>query len=218
MVPWRAAIQAWRPGPLWPRHNPPVPAAINISSPAPFSANSVISVCRVSCSRPLTDARSRTFVQAVFRVEMGRDGSSWCNFPKGKRYHCGSILPNVSVNHWRCSCRASYRGELKGIVRPSPASVFERPTTRNRFAKSICSHLSAATPHQSAFEFAARWEGGGEQRRWGHGDASIACKSRCRVWVVHLLLGKGGSGWVGSESRSSPAGPALGGPVRRPRR
>ena len=29
MVPWRAAIQAWRPGPLWPRHNPPVPAAIN---------------------------------------------------------------------------------------------------------------------------------------------------------------------------------------------
>jgi len=48
------------------------PAILMItSSPAPDSASSVTSVCRLSCHRPTTPALSRTFVHAALRVETG---------------------------------------------------------------------------------------------------------------------------------------------------
>jgi len=38
--------------------------------------------------------------------------------------------------------KASYNSSLKGTVRPSPASVFARPTARKRPEKLICPHVS----------------------------------------------------------------------------
>ena len=57
--------------------------------PAPLSARSVMSVCRLSCQRPLTPAFFRTLLHDVFRVTIGRVGSFGRGLPKGKTYHSG---------------------------------------------------------------------------------------------------------------------------------
>src|ERR1700691_960735 len=92
-------------------------------SPAPLSAKSVISVWRLSCQRPSTLAFLRTLFQAVLRVVTGRVGSLGVGLPKGNRYHWGCGFPNFSRYHSAYSVMHSAKAVLRGMVRPSPASV-----------------------------------------------------------------------------------------------
>ncbi len=117
-------------------------------SPAPLSASSVISVCRVSWNRPSTPVRVFTFFHAVLRLVTGLVGTRGRSLPRsgfptrpGKTYHCGSIEPKRFVYQREWSTRAEKRLLFSGIVRPSPASVLLRPTVRNRLSKSICAHV-----------------------------------------------------------------------------
>ena len=65
------------------------------SSPAPDSASSVTSVCRLSYHRPTTFALSRTFVHAVRKVVTGWDGIVQLPLPGGEDNHSGLHSPNL---------------------------------------------------------------------------------------------------------------------------
>ncbi len=116
--------------------------SIMVWSPAPLSASSVMSVCRLSCQRPVTLALSRTLLQAVFSVVTGRVGSLGRGFPNLEDVPLRSNLPKsvrVPCNVLR-QRREQSRVQRDGAA--SPPSVLLRPTARNFFAKLICAQVN----------------------------------------------------------------------------
>ena len=91
------------------------------SSPAPFSASSVISVCRLSCQRQVTPALMRTLFQAVFSDPIDFAGSFGKRLPPGNTNHSGFTSPKCFAYQRVCSSSAWSSAPFNGMVRPVPA-------------------------------------------------------------------------------------------------